>query len=93
MKLLLAIALNQVALVFIVAGFVAPAGTGQRAQRLTRRGDAGLDRARSHRIFPHGRCWKPVADVTWDQVMTGVIVPAIVALDIGGAIRLSRRIP
>ena len=52
---LLATAQNNVALAFIVAGFVAPAVTGQ------------------------------LAYVTWDQVVTWLIVPAIVAIVIRAA--------
>jgi len=92
---LLATALNNVALAFIVAGFVAPAVTEQLptgGRALVTVAWIGLG-VGIHLCAATG-AREPAPTVTWDQVVIWLIVPAIVAIVIGGGgVWLSRRIP
>ena len=92
---LLATALNNVALAFIVAGFVAPAVTEQLptgGRALVTVAWIGLG-VGIHLCAATG-AREPAPTVTWDQVVIWLIVPATVAIVIGGGgVWLSRRNP
>ena len=86
---LLATILNNAGLAFIVAAFIAPAPRPWLAYRH----DPGLGRLRRGPTFQRtGRARE--AAMTWDQAVTLLILPGIVALVLGlGGIWLARRIP
>jgi hypothetical protein len=90
---LLATLLNNAALAFIVAAFIAPAAGGQLQGGWAGGNDDRLGHAWSRATF---QCMSGAREfaMRWDQTVTWLILPAIVALVLGGGgIWLSRRIP
>jgi hypothetical protein len=85
--------LNNLALAFIVAGFLAPVVSGQlsgRSLALVTLAWIGLG------IGLHSIAQAALGGtaMTWDQAVTWLIIPAIVAIVIGGGgLWLSRHIP
>lgn len=92
---LLATALNNLALAVIIAGFVAPAVTGQLSGGWHVPGDDRLGRVRNHPTYRRpARAREAAADMTWDQAVVWLIVPGIVAIVLAaGGVWLSRYIP
>ena len=91
---LLATAVNNLALAFTIAGFVAPLTGGQLLGGGRVPVALGWDRLRDRPtwMWPT-RAWRPAA-MTWDQVLVWLILPAIGTIVIGGgAVWLSRHIP
>jgi hypothetical protein len=91
---LLATALNNLAVAFVVAGFVAPVVTGQLQGDWQAVVTPGSDRHRDWSTFLRMMGARRLAVVTWDQALVWLIMPVIGAIIIGsGALWLARHTP
>jgi hypothetical protein len=90
---LLATMLNNAALAFIVAGFIAPTVGGQLRGGPARTGNTGLGRAGRGATYRCAGCAREIA-MTWDLALTWFIMPAVVALILGaGGLWLAKHTP